>query len=62
MKQVVMGKMCAPESFGEDSVLGDVPIPFSIVTATECVMAVIDPDRLEGMVDLDTGVIFMNDK
>lgn len=50
-KQVVMGKLGASESFGEDSILGDEPLSFSIVSATDLVMAIIDPETLDELDD-----------
>ena len=47
-KQVVMGKLCVHDSFGEISVITDEPITCSIVTATQVELAVIEPDKLKG--------------
>ena len=46
-----MGKLGVHDSFGEISVITKEPISCSIVTATPVEMAVIEPEKLEGLDD-----------
>ncbi|CAF1496626.1 unnamed protein product [Adineta ricciae] len=57
LRQVVMGKITAPDSFGEISVLLQEAMTCTIVTATHCWLGIIRPEKVLELPDLTRQLI-----